>query len=102
MGCWPTARPASSAIWLSAGLAWGIAYLARTINLLTLPVYLVGLIMVLHNQAMRRGQRFALSGAGLRYALASYWRPRYQLHDSGCGGGSALALLELGALRPHL
>ena len=60
---------------LSAGLAWAIAYLARTVNLLTLPVYLAGLIMVLHNQALRRGQHFALSGAGLRYAFASYWRP---------------------------
>ncbi len=60
---------------LGGGLAWGIAYLARVINLLTLPVYLAGLILVLHNHAVREGYRFDFSMQGARFAAARYWRP---------------------------
>ena len=35
------------------GLAWGLAYLSRTVNLLTLPIYLVALIIVLQRHARR-------------------------------------------------
>ncbi|MCB9138302.1 MAG: hypothetical protein H6642_08150 [Caldilineaceae bacterium] len=57
------------------GLAWSIAYLARVINLLTLPIYLVGLIMVLHRRSVREGRPFTLTRDGLRYALDNDWRP---------------------------
>ena len=36
---------------LGGGLAWGLAYLARVINLVTLPIYVVGLIFVLRSNA---------------------------------------------------
>jgi hypothetical protein len=52
------------------GLAWGLAYLSRTVNLLTLPIYLIGLIIVLQRQTRRGGYR-----PGLRMAVSYYWRP---------------------------
>lgn len=53
---------------LAAGVAWGIAYLTRTINLLTLPVYLVALFFVLERFQSRPVK-------GLRARLrAAYWR----------------------------
>ena len=60
---------------LGGGLAWSIAYLARPVNLLTLPIYLVTLIIVLRQQAAGRpeGQRFSF---GELPALArENWRP---------------------------
>ena len=38
---------------LLGGVAWGFAYLARVINLVTLPIYLVGLVLVLRNHRRR-------------------------------------------------
>lgn len=38
---------------LGGGAAWGLAYLARVINLLTLPIFVVGLILVLRSNARR-------------------------------------------------
>ena len=56
-----------------SGLAWGIAYLTRPINLLTLPIYLVGLYLVIdavshHPTAQRWQER-------LRTAFWEGWRP---------------------------
>jgi len=55
-----------------AGLAWGIAYLARTINLLTLPIYLIGLWFVLPAIAVHVGET---TRERLRRAFWLYWRP---------------------------
>jgi len=52
-----------------AGIFWGLAYLARTINLLTLPIYLLILFVVV--------RRFILKGfefTTLQSALRRYWR----------------------------
>ena len=55
-----------------AGVAWGIAYLTRTINLMTLPIYIVGLWLVL---PALTGYASATTAARLRHAFWSYWRP---------------------------
>lgn len=62
--------------YLAAGaLAWSIAYLARSVNLITLPVYLVGLWMVLDLRL--RGMRRAHSTEPLPWnaVLRLQWRP---------------------------
>jgi len=59
----------------AGGMAWGLAYLSRTVNLLTLPVYLIGLYLVLRRQARDRGQDFSLSVTGVRTAISAHWRP---------------------------
>lgn len=55
-----------------AGVAWGIAYLTRTINLVTLPIYLIGLWLALPaiEQQLQAGM-----GARLRRTFWAYWRP---------------------------
>jgi hypothetical protein len=55
-----------------SGLAWGLAYLTRTINLMTLPIYVVGLALVLTPAFSQLGADFA---ARLRAAFWQYWRP---------------------------
>ena len=55
-----------------AGVAWGIAYLSRTINLMTLPIYLIGLWLVLPALARRVNET---TRDQLRRAFWSYWRP---------------------------
>lgn len=55
-----------------SGLAWGIAYLTRTINLMTLPIYVVGLLLVLTPPFTQLGADFP---ARLRRAFWHYWRP---------------------------
>jgi len=55
-----------------AGVAWGVAYLARTINLMTLPIYMIGLWLVLPALVRHAGET---AGARLRRAFWSYWRP---------------------------
>ena len=50
---------------LLGGLAWGIAYLARTINLFTLPIYLSGLIVVMVRQRYAWLRDTQLQGAQL-------------------------------------
>jgi hypothetical protein len=54
------------------GLAWGIAYLTRTINLMTLPIYAVGLLLVLTPPFQQLGHDFATRA---RRAFWRYWRP---------------------------
>lgn len=55
-----------------AGLAWSVAYLARTINLLTLPIYLIWLWFVLPPMAVHAGE---MTRERLRRAFWLYWRP---------------------------
>ncbi len=60
---------------LLSGLAWGIAYLARTINLVTLPVFVLGLLVVLrHRETLRRPIRPSTM-ADFLTLLANQWRP---------------------------
>ncbi len=54
-----------------AGMAWGIAYLARVINLVTLPIYLIGLYLVLESQVKRQVD----DHPGWRAILRYNWRP---------------------------
>ncbi len=58
--------------------AWGIAYLARTVNLATLPIFLVGLwvVLALRMQANEtQSQRAEGARAGWQALFASQWRP---------------------------
>ncbi|MFO7635249.1 MAG: hypothetical protein R6W76_22075 [Caldilinea sp.] len=55
-----------------AGVAWGIAYLTRTINLVTLPIYAVGLWFALPAIHRHLNDTFGLR---LRRAFWQYWRP---------------------------
>ncbi len=55
-----------------AGVAWGIAYLARTIKLMTLPIYVVGLWLALPALAPHVGETVS---ERLRRAFWAYWRP---------------------------
>jgi hypothetical protein len=55
-----------------SGLAWGIAYLTRTINLMTLPIYAVGLLLVLTPPFTQLGVDFTTR---FRRAFWRYWRP---------------------------
>lgn len=57
---------------LGAGVAWGIAYLTRTINLLTLPVYLAALFFVLESVYQPPPSGIL---ARLRAACWRDWRP---------------------------
>lgn len=58
---------------MAGGMAWGLAYLARTLNLLTLPIYLVGLVVVMMRQARAwsREGRYPVVGV----LLVRNWRP---------------------------
>lgn len=56
-----------------AGVAWGLAYLSRSVNLLTLPIYALALFWILWPPDARAGQKRAtdrVRGAG-RSALAA-------------------------------
>ncbi len=55
-----------------AGLAWAIAYLTRTINLMTLPIYGLGLLLVLRPTFTQLG---ATLPERLRRAFWRWWRP---------------------------
>ena len=55
-----------------AGIAWGVAYLTRSINLLTLPIYLLGLFWVL--EAAAGSPRLRLQER-LAAAFQRNWRP---------------------------
>jgi len=67
---------------LIGGIAWGLAYLTRVLNLVTLPIYLVGLLVVLHRQFEQRYQRVASSNSLALFSpktlpkiLSTQWRP---------------------------
>ena len=66
------------------GVAWGLAYLARTINLVTLPIYVLALLAVIAEQLTpfiplpQRKQGNSLVSSWLSFLqqlIASQWRP---------------------------
>ena len=58
------------------GIAWGIAYLARSVNLVTLPVYLVGLYVVLDLRVrLYRRTYGSTSQITWRRVFKYQWRP---------------------------
>ena len=59
---------------LGAGLAWGLAYLTRTINLVTLPIFIFGLLAALHHYHTLNDQTPRSPAALIRLALR-HWRP---------------------------
>ncbi len=62
---------------LLSGLAWGLAYLARTINLLTLPIYGVALLFIVAEEVVRSERETRRQGdSGSRNSqFATHWRP---------------------------
>lgn len=56
---------------VAAGAAWGIVYLARTINLITLPIFVAGLYLVLRERDQQRFSR----RPGLQLLFERHWRP---------------------------
>ena len=64
---------------LAGSLAWGIAYLARVVNLATLPIYLVALVVAVLDAPPLGDQPVAPRPHGLggitRSLLADHWRP---------------------------
>ena len=56
----------------AAGIAWAIAYLTRTINLMTLPIYMLGLLLVLYPAFPHLGVTLP---ERLRRAFWGGWRP---------------------------
>ncbi len=57
---------------VGAGVAWSIAYLTRTINLMTLPIYTLGLLLVLRPAFTHLGTALP---ERLRRAFWCWWRP---------------------------
>lgn len=66
---------------LLGSIAWGIAYLARVVNLFTLPLFLVGLLVAIFAAApIERPDRAPLPRPksvrdGLRSLVVDHWRP---------------------------
>lgn len=56
---------------LAGGAAWGVAYLARTINVVTLPIFLLGLWVVVRERDRLAGR----PGATLQTFFQRHWRP---------------------------
>jgi len=62
---------------LAAGIAWGLAYLTRVINLITLPVYLIGLLVVLNQQFQHGYAKFSEGILGSdRHNFLHLFQPR--------------------------
>lgn len=59
---------------MGGGLAWGLAYLARTINLVTLPVFVVALLVLLYRR-QGKSAKMGLQIKELRTLLREQWRP---------------------------
>jgi hypothetical protein len=60
-----------------SGLAWGLAYLARTINLVTLPIFLAAALTIVFEPAHVEGSllRQLIQRQRLSALLRRYWRP---------------------------
>jgi hypothetical protein len=56
---------------VGAGAAWGMAYLARTLNLLTLPIFVFGLLAVL----IERDRERSAGGLASQSLFSRHWRP---------------------------
>lgn len=59
---------------MGSGLAWSVAYLARTVNLLTLPIFVAAFWVVLYQRYGKPG-RTPVDLAFLRPMLRHHWRP---------------------------
>ena len=60
---------------LAGGIAWGFAYLARVVNLITLPLYIVALgVAVAYGVGLAGRRRLSLAVV-LRLMLRRHWRP---------------------------
>ncbi len=59
---------------MGSGLAWGIAYLARAVNLVTLPIFAGALLVALHRRHGKSG-RTLLDRAFLQTLVDAHWRP---------------------------
>ncbi len=62
------------------GMGWGLAYLARTINLVTLPIYAIALLAVIAEQIapfipLPQGKTLSARMAFLKVLLVRQWRP---------------------------
>lgn len=57
------------------GVAWGIAYLSRSVNLATLPIYLVGLWVVLDLRVRLQHRARRSEAMSWRLVLRKQWRP---------------------------
>lgn len=57
---------------LAGGAAWGMAYLARTLNLVTLPVYAAALLLILYQRQQTQAAELRTS---LRSLFQHQWRP---------------------------
>lgn len=60
---------------LAGGMAWGLAYLARVINLVTLPIFVVGLLFVLQSTARQEDDDVPPSSETWRELLRLNLRP---------------------------
>ena len=60
---------------LLGGVAWGIAYLARVVNLVTLPIYGIALLAIILHQAELLNQREMAWPSRLRSVFSDHWRP---------------------------
>ncbi len=58
---------------LGCGVAWGLAYLTRTVNLVTLPIFVFGLLAALHHRHTV-GNQPPRSPAALWRLVAGQWR----------------------------
>ncbi|MEZ4620525.1 MAG: hypothetical protein R2867_34145 [Caldilineaceae bacterium] len=59
---------------MGSSLAWGIAYLTRTVNLVTLPVFVAALLVALHRRHGQPG-RTIVDRTFLQQLLQNHWRP---------------------------
>lgn len=59
---------------MGSGLAWGIAYLARTVNLITLPIFVGALLVALHRRHGKAG-RVVIDRMFVETLLTKHWRP---------------------------
>ncbi len=63
-------------LYLTGGsLAWSLAYLTRTINLVTLPIFVLALVVVLRHRAQEKSAEQAAPLSNYQLLLTKSWRP---------------------------
>ncbi|MCX6044900.1 MAG: hypothetical protein NT075_07285 [Chloroflexi bacterium] len=63
-------------LYLAAGsLAWSLAYLTRTVNLITLPIFVIALLIVLRHRTQTQPPDKVASLANYRLLIVRNWRP---------------------------
>lgn len=60
---------------VGGGAAWSLAYLARTVNLVTLPIFAVGLVVVLRHRSIINRRARRVHPLTPRLLLREQWRP---------------------------